>query len=57
MTDHPTIERLARRLCADASGSGSKRRGYWMRKAQRLAKRVEAMPTWQGLAAVFGRVK
>lgn len=57
MTDYTTVERLARRLCADAGGDWDRKytkRAHWRAKASRLIERGRGIATADALMAIFG---
>ena len=59
MTDHNTIERLARRLADERFGPGhfdrkGTKRGYWRRRAREFAERERSVSLADALMGIFG---
>lgn len=59
MTDFNTIERLARQLADERYGDGhfdrkGTKRGYWRRKARRVAELAEGNPVMPALMRAVG---
>lgn len=59
MTDHATIERIARRMAEDRFGAGhfdrkGTKRSYWRRKARELVERERGISLADAVMGIFG---